>query len=511
MIEQNLIYISSTGTFYDNFKGVERTATGATVLMRSAYPHLKEDAIQVRIEALKKNNSYYSIEDAVKAGAAKIKKKKVNKKLPLHNAIEEAIPYLPLRALKQHGQPMKIFYVSDTRECNFIMDPDPEILSYELLNDPKVEDQLRLFYEDGDYLNTLELSFPLYLQALCKAVATHPTLRLREEPPWISWDPTIIAHRHFDVNIVQPGPTPAWDQFLQRLDRPEIFMSWVWTIFDEKDRGRQLLWLAGLGKDGKTTISNAIRKFYGMRHSAILDDSQLDNSRFAVGPLIGKRFVANQECQVPDIFKHPIIKSLTGGDAVSVELKGQQAFTANCYAKLLICSNMYPKVDFTLPSESSRLLFLKVRQRTKFGGEGNFEEQLVSEMGAFLHKCRDARESTKSASEFDIHVPADYRLSMQMDCGSPVFKEMNVFWRTFLEYCPGHEEPLDKIRDCLRQHFMMNKKVSRNIHEVEQAFIRRLESTEPAISGKQMQFETVIDGIPQTFIRDYKLNYIEMM
>lgn len=503
-----IIYLKNSSTFYDTFRKKEISEHAATTIIRQQ--NLGEGINAIAQELFKlRSGGYADLQSAVTQGIIKKPEdvKKLGKAAVYQKMIDEAMPFIPLHALKDPAQPIKIFYVSDNRECNLVHNTDPRSLSHELFNDFQVRDKIESLYKQGEYLHKPGISWQEYLEILCNSVATNSDTHLSEDPPWISWDPTIIAHRHFDIRTVQPGPTPTWDQFLSRVDYKEVLMSWVWTIFDEKDRGRQLLWLQGNGKDGKTTFSNAIRKIYGITHSAILDDNLLSNSRFAAGSLYGKRFVANQECQKTKIFSYPLIKSLTGGDAVSIEIKGEQAFTAPCYAKILICSNKKPEVDFTLPSESSRMLFLKVRPRSSYGGEGNFEEGLISEAGAFLYKCREARESTRCESDFDIMTTEAYRASMQMECGSEIFKEMNVFWRTCLEHAPGCEESLDNIRSSLREHFIGKKKITTQMHEVEQAFVRRLESTESALSGKVMQYDVTVDGVPQTFVRDYKLKY----
>jgi hypothetical protein len=208
-----------------------------------------------------------------------------------------------------------------------------------------------------------------------------------DEIPLVSWNAEEHAFRKFNPAMVQEGLTPAWDMFLERLDYPEVFLAWTWSIFDPENEGRQALWIFGEGFDGKSTAIRAISTIFGTRQTfAVTHGTYRSNWFFSEA--YGKKLAVYSDCKNTRLISEARIHQLLGGDQVAVEFKGENSFMARVYSKLLIGSNFTPDVDFSKNSEATRLLYLEIKPLKNKESNTYYEKQLVEEAPAFLFKCR---------------------------------------------------------------------------------------------------------------------------
>lgn len=101
--------------------------------------------------------------------------------------------------------------------------------------------------------------------------------------------------------------------------------------------------LEGEGKNGKSTFVNLLTTFLGKENVTSIPIQALENNRFAVSHLYGK--LANTYADLSDkaLDSTSIIKSITGGDALTAEKKFGQPFTFNSYAKHIFSCNRIPR------------------------------------------------------------------------------------------------------------------------------------------------------------------------
>jgi hypothetical protein len=182
------------------------------------------------------------------------------------------------------------------------------------------------------------------------------------------------------------GPTPSWDEFLSRLDNPEAFLAWVWSIFETKHRGRQCLFLKGeVGRDGKSWILEQLAKFLGSAAEAIDQNSE---GRFGVGDIYDKRFLAYPDCTNPSFVNSQLFRNITGNDRVRVEKKFEGAFSTSIRARLAVGANFNP-ITSSEESNLSRLLIV--------GGEHDHGRSESSRSGVGgRYQAGDARPAVSS-------------------------------------------------------------------------------------------------------------------
>ncbi len=182
-----------------------------------------------------------------------------------------------------------------------------------------------------------------------------------------------------------PGPTPAWDEFLGRLSSPDTFKAFVWTGFEKRNKGRQVLWLHGHGEDGKSTVLATILGALGAAGTSVGDATFVE--RFGMSLLDGKRFAVISDCKNPKLLMQEKLRNVTSGDAVIVERKGQDAISKQLAVKLIVASNLMPDITGAR-ADTSRLLLLEV-EPAQIKDDPTWQARLTEELPAFLHACRE--------------------------------------------------------------------------------------------------------------------------
>lgn len=226
---------------------------------------------------------------------------------------------------------------------------------------PKLPDGLKLSQHDKrgreSVVDTLSVKrvkevVAMYLIDQAKTLTIKPFA-------WKGDDAFTLKRLDFDL---AEGTTPAWDEFLARLSDQEAFLAFVWSIFEEKHRGRQGLWLKGLdGQDGKSSVLNLLGELVGEAHGTLTGGRE---ERFAHSQYHEKRLLLFPDCTTPSFVRTQLYRNYTGGDVVSVEYKGLPAFSKKVYARVMIGSNFTPQIEDEGASRS-RLLIVEVGTTTK--------------------------------------------------------------------------------------------------------------------------------------------------
>ena len=198
-----------------------------------------------------------------------------------------------------------------------------------------------------------------------------------------------VTFKRFDWEPTS-GNHPAWEEFLTRLSDREAFMAYIWSCFEKQNHSRQYLWLHGPhGQDGKSVVLGVISDVFGTAACALTSAFTRD-PRFLLSSMYGKRVAIFSDCRDVDFGKGEIIRNVGSGDPVSIEYKGETAFSASMYVKVLIASNYRPAITGE-NADRSRCLPIGVRPST-VTDDWSWRAKLVAELPAFLDACRKAYE-----------------------------------------------------------------------------------------------------------------------
>jgi len=188
----------------------------------------------------------------------------------------------------------------------------------------------------------------------------------------------------FDADITSPCP-PTMREFLSRCSQPDALAAFLGSLFYPDADRQQYLYLYGDGQDGKGALLRMLFSLLGDEGSVSLAPKE-KNDRFYNMRLFGKRLVMFPDCDDFEAFRTPHFKSMTGGDAIYFEPKGEAGFSAIPTCKVIAASNSKPHIS-NQRSDLRRLIFCEV---SPFAGdlEAKYEMRLLAEAKALVGYCK---------------------------------------------------------------------------------------------------------------------------
>jgi hypothetical protein len=299
-----------------------------------------------------------------------------------------------------------------------------------------------------------DLGLDAYLTLLYKEFVQDLERNIYEEIPLISWEAEQKAFKKFDPSYLQEGEYPDWLAFTERLDYPEIFCAWVWSLFEPEDFGRQSLWIHGEGFDGKSTVIRALTTVFGERHTCAISHRSYTEKWF-FSEVYGKRLATYADCKNPRLISESRIHSLLGGDLVNIEYKGLHSFTAKIYSKLIIASNMAPEIDVNKASELTRLIYLEIKPLDSIKPDPLYEQRLIEQAPHFLHYCRSvyAKYCTNGVS---IDLPKELTKNILKTCESKESSSVDDFIADALEFGENYKVSVNDLYSAMHIHLSAN-------------------------------------------------------
>ena len=245
-----------------------------------------------------------------------------------------------------------------------------------------------------------------------------------DPPKSISNDPTEPCFNYIDLEgkakEAEGGETEAWGRFLKKMtpEEGDVFKAFIWSIFDARNHGRQILYLYDDGYSGKSAVMKAIQEALGKRLcGALQKDSLSDKHGFA--KVWDKRLVTIGDNKNKHLHQSEKMKMLTGSDMADVDRKNRDAFSWMMNAKVMVASNDPLEVNLRERNERTRVLPIKINftidqmieegivavdeagkpKFDKYGepifvGDGtDWPSRLRDQFWSFMASCRPAYES----------------------------------------------------------------------------------------------------------------------
>lgn len=165
---------------------------------------------------------------------------------------------------------------------------------------------------------------------------------------------------------------PHWllfeEQMKRRNSNYDIISIWrasVYSIYkmDELNPSKQIIVIIDSGESGKSTIVNALSNPIINIVGAIPENFYKSN--FASSNIHGKRLILFTETKYKKYLNQTLFKAITGGDLITIERKGLNAFQYIPKSRILVTSNEYPDVNLNNPYEKNRILFFSLDQMTQ--------------------------------------------------------------------------------------------------------------------------------------------------
>jgi len=162
---------------------------------------------------------------------------------------------------------------------------------------------------------------------------------------FVSHQPKYLSLCQLPIEYDPKAKCPNIDRFLHEIAKPEdvsalyeIAGYCLWRFYPIQ----VFVFLLGDGSNGKSTYLSLLRAFLGKENVSHVTIQGLANNRFSPAELQGK--FANLSADIPSrgLLETGMVKSLVGGDAVTVERKYGHPFSFINYAKLIFSGNQLP-------------------------------------------------------------------------------------------------------------------------------------------------------------------------
>lgn len=391
-------------------------------------------------------------EAGIEEAELKSGKSRINSR-DLWDEVKEHVPYY--WHCRTEGEEI-MYYVSADNEATPLLNTSSDGFIVSIRSRTQLFANLEELFNDSKLLaeKKSNMSFHEYLKLIHQELRMDPSRGLDQPPELISWDPSVLAFKQFDPGLLRQEAIPTWEEFLKRLDYPDIFLAWIWSVFDPKNMGRQAMWLQGPGGDGKSRVLYAISQIFGHRQTAAVSQDSF-GTQFFFSSVYGKKLTMYGDCKNVRLISHSKIHSLLGGDVVAIERKGQDSFSGRVYSRLLVSSNYHPEIDFSMANERSRIIQVEVAPPDKkhSHGDPNFEENLIAEKWGFLYRCKEAYERY-CPSGMDLLVPNDMMSKMELRCCSRESELLDQFIDRFLTLDEDSMSIKEDVRQKLVEFFL---------------------------------------------------------
>lgn len=209
---------------------------------------------------------------------------------------------------------------------------------------------------------------------------------------------------------------PRFAKYLDYLtagdpDRKQLLLEYAGAVFSSVDgsRYKRILYLVGAGDSGKSQYVKLIARITGEDFAAPTKFNMLDK-QFQNAVIVGKRFVYDPDLAIETAVGNNTLMCCTGGDAISIERKGQEAFSYRFKGFLCVCSNEMPKTRGNLSKAYyNRLIICQCPNAVpKAKQDKSLLEKLLTEKDAIVSICLDAyKATTTDARNYSFTVPKD--------------------------------------------------------------------------------------------------------
>lgn len=282
----------------------------------------------------------------------------------------------------------------------------------------------------------------------------------------ISNDPNEYCLCYIDINNIVSCETPAWDNFLYQFEceeYKEIFMAWVYSIFIAENRGRQICWIYGKGKSGKSTIGKVLYQTLFNMNPALSQtvERQLDMDKYSMAAFENCRLIVIGDCSDRGLVYRHYIKNITGSDVVAIRKMHSDKKSAEIHCRILATANSNPYVNIDLDHELTRMLYLRLDDAKCYEAERIWKEQyaqqnwgkmLAKEVWGFIAKCKPYYDKWLCYDNENFDQPAKMIDDMSKYCTYYSKREISTFFECNISEEKGARLLLNHIVEAISKY-----------------------------------------------------------
>ena len=242
---------------------------------------------------------------------------------------------------------------------------------------------------------------------------------------------------------------PIFEEILSRCDNPDALCAWIGSVFVEESPNYQYLFLSGDGQDSKGTLFRLIHKILGR----VAIDSQPPESKkdnFWTSAMLGRRICIISDLNNTACLSWAILKNMTGGDHVPIELKYGAKFSKRLNCKVMIGSNRMP--DISSSHSDRRRIVICQMEKIPCKPKAEYESNLYKEAPAIVAYCINKYEEATKDS-IDIY----YDQSKLNDIIDENESSFSAFLDGYLELDEKCSLPSSKLQELLKENRTNNR------------------------------------------------------
>ena len=267
----------------------------------------------------------------------------------------------------------------------------------------------------GDALRTLEEPYP---------VINTPNAEI-----WLHKDGSMDVFPHnsdsFQFGCIDASYNPdatcnTFDQTILEIfsenDEPEemrrhFYEFWGYALQPARDIAAFCM-MIGASNCGKSKISETMSRLLGLESVIHMKLEALANDKDAIGNLLGKRLIVEDDLTQRVVFPDGIVKMLSETKRVTGELKYQNKFPFLSYALALMIGNQYPRIlkaDYSIQRRA--LIFPFKRSFTQDEDNRELFPSIWSskdEMSGILNRCIEGHQRLRERGHFDQPIECKY-------------------------------------------------------------------------------------------------------
>lgn len=220
-----------------------------------------------------------------------------------------------------------------------------------------------------------------------------------ENRKFTAHDPSFITTYSICGNYIPDNVhyTPYWDSYLLQLTGGDVLLieriyQMIGYILTSDTNGKCIFLLQGIGNSGKSVLTRFLEKLFSQGAYYPIHSDKL-KAQFALSELFGRSLCVCQDMpnEALDMKAISILKSISGNDTISSDVKFKSAISFHCRAKIILTTN------FGLVSKSrddafySRLVTIPCKYSVpKSQQNPNLINQLFLERDGIITKSMEA-------------------------------------------------------------------------------------------------------------------------
>jgi putative DNA primase/helicase len=193
-------------------------------------------------------------------------------------------------------------------------------------------------------------------------------------------DPKVKFTVKIQVQYVADEDCPTFKKFLGEVvdkDNIPLIFEIIGYCLYKKYTHHKAFMFTGEGANGKSTLIEVMRSLLGPENCVNISIQELEKSRFAKAYLFGKLANLCADLSASALKTTGTFKTITGGDAVTVDKKFKDAFTFVNFAKLIYSANQIPIVEDDSDAFFRRWIIINFPN--KFEGD-NADKKLIEKL-----------------------------------------------------------------------------------------------------------------------------------